>query len=360
MKIKAIKEKVKTLFGKITGKKRVIMFIGIAAIILAAVIIVLFATHVFCTHKWSAATCTEPQICSICQRTKGEPMGHKWKEATCTEPEICEICGAEQDKALGHDWKEATCTEPKTCVVCGETTGNPLGHKWQDANCLRPKICSVCGKTEGEKGEHSWEKATCRNPKTCSTCGKTSGKKLGHDWEDATCQKPKTCKRCGQTTGGTSEHNWVDATFSKPKTCTVCGKTEGEKRSAYGLTALDYAEMSLDDFLTVHPDAVYEVNVEGGGPGYYSQSAHIMMYEDGIVAAYAGNITNDIAIGMSYNDIINAVGKPDEVGLNEWSMSEYMVYYIDGYRLVLGTFKGSCKVNDSRWILEQASIKPIE
>lgn len=125
-------------------------------------------------------------------------------------------------------------------------------------------------------------------------------------------------------------------------------------------TAIDCMNLTLDEFKEVFPDAVYEVNVEGGGPGYYSQSAHIMMYEDGSVVAYAGNITNDIVIGMSYNDIINAVGKPDEVGLDQWSMSEYMVYYIDGYRLALGTFEGSCKVNDSRWVLERASIKPIE
>lgn len=353
MKIKAIKEKVKTLFGKITGKKRVIMLIGIAAIILAAVIIVLFATHVFCTHKWSAATCTEPQICSICQRTKGEPMGHKWKEATCTEPEICEICGAEQDKALGHDWKEATCKEPKTCAVCGETTGNPLGHKWQDANCLRPKICSVCGKTEGEKGEHSWENATCQNPKTCSTCGKTSGKKLGHDWEDATCQKPKTCKRCGQTTGGTSEHNWVDATFSKPKTCTVCGKTEGEKRSAYGLTALDYAEMSLDDFLTVHPDARYD-NPADSGEGYYYSG--VLKDFDGSVDVYSGNVTNSIYIGMTVEQITATLGEPYEVALSDREMSYYMVYYINGHRVNLHTIQGSCSLSDSRWTLDYAYV----
>ena len=37
------------------------------------------------------ATCTEPQICSVCKETKGKALGHKadtWstiKEATCTE-----------------------------------------------------------------------------------------------------------------------------------------------------------------------------------------------------------------------------------------------------------------------------------
>lgn len=353
MKVKAIKEKVKTLFGKITGKKRVIMLIGIAAIILAAATIVLFATHVLCIHKWSAATCTEPQICSICQRTKGEPTGHKWKEATCTEPATCVVCGQTTGNSLGHKWEAATCTEPKTCAVCGETTGNPLGHKWEDANCQQPKTCSVCGKTEGEKGEHSWEKATCKNPKTCSVCGKTSGKKLGHYWEEATCQKPKTCKRCGQTTGGVADHNWIPATFTEPKTCSVCGKTEGEKKSAYGLTGLDYADMTLDDFLTIHPDAVYE-DVYGGAK-YYIPG--ITKYLDGTVNVYSGNVTNNIYIGMTYDQITATLGEPSEVSLDQQRMSYYMVYYVNGHRIHLATDQGSCSISDSRWTLDMAYIR---
>lgn len=29
-----------------------------------------------------------------------------------------------------HDWIPATCEEPETCSVCGETRGNPLRHQW--------------------------------------------------------------------------------------------------------------------------------------------------------------------------------------------------------------------------------------
>ena len=36
---------------------------------------------------------------------------------------LCGFCSA-------HDWVPATCEEPETCSVCGETRGNPLGHQW--------------------------------------------------------------------------------------------------------------------------------------------------------------------------------------------------------------------------------------
>jgi hypothetical protein len=45
---------------------------------------------------------------------------------------------------------EATCTEPNICSVCGETDGEPLGHAWVDATELAPKTCSACGVTEGD------------------------------------------------------------------------------------------------------------------------------------------------------------------------------------------------------------------
>lgn len=69
---------------------RIILIGGGCVAVIAAVVAVLFATHVLCIHEWQAATCTEPEICSICNRTQGEPLGHqvsKWRttiEPTCT------------------------------------------------------------------------------------------------------------------------------------------------------------------------------------------------------------------------------------------------------------------------------------
>ena len=53
---------------------------------------------------------------------------HQWIEATCTDPQICSICGEIEGAPLGHKWKDATYDTPKTCERCGETEGNVKGY----------------------------------------------------------------------------------------------------------------------------------------------------------------------------------------------------------------------------------------
>ena len=121
-----------------------------------------------CSHEWSEATCTQPQICEKCGETQGEALGHSWIEATCTEAKHCEICDKVEGEPLEHtpgEWvviTPATCTEPgkqqSTCSVCGETITEaiePLGHQlgeWEigtqaSAYSSGEKIqkCTVCG-----------------------------------------------------------------------------------------------------------------------------------------------------------------------------------------------------------------------
>lgn len=53
---------------------------------------------------------------------------HNYTEATCTEPQVCTLCDAFGAPPAGHDWSYATCTTPETCSVCGETSGEAFGH----------------------------------------------------------------------------------------------------------------------------------------------------------------------------------------------------------------------------------------
>ena len=53
---------------------------------------------------------------------------HRWTEATCTEPQICADCGEVGSPALGHDWIDATYDSPMTCRRCGVTSGDPKGY----------------------------------------------------------------------------------------------------------------------------------------------------------------------------------------------------------------------------------------
>lgn len=69
------------------------------------------------THEWEDATCTEPQKCSKCDETKGEPKGHQFEYVSCTKPKTCSICGETKGKAVGHS------VELGKCSKCNEMQG---------------------------------------------------------------------------------------------------------------------------------------------------------------------------------------------------------------------------------------------
>ena len=211
--------------------KRTALAIGL---MLCAVLCIgaLFFTKTICIHNWQAATCTKPETCLRCGKTRGDTAEHVFEEATCTHPMRCTVCGLEEGGKLDHSWKAATCTEPRTCSVCGKTDGEPLGHKWKDATCETDQYCEVCGLIGQESEGHKWKEATCTSAKTCTVCKKTVGEPIGHKWKAATCTEPETCENCGETKGKAKGHDWSEATLTAPKTCKVCGATEG--------TALDY------------------------------------------------------------------------------------------------------------------------
>lgn len=223
------KEKEPAHLSKAT--KRAALIIGLTICFLLGVG-GLFFTKTICIHHWQVATCTKPETCTRCGKTRGELADHDFEEATCTHPKRCKVCGLEEGDKLEHTWMQPDCTHPKTCSVCGKTEGEALGHKWKDADCEMPQYCEVCGLIGQEALGHKWKEATCTEPKTCERCKKTEGKAIGHKWKAATCTEPETCENCGETRGKAKGHTWKEATLTKPKTCSVCGATEG--------TALNY------------------------------------------------------------------------------------------------------------------------
>ena len=223
------KEKKPAHLSKAT--KRAALIIGLTICFLLG-IGGLFFTKTICLHHWQAATCTKPETCTRCGKTRGELADHEFEDATCTHPKRCKVCGLEEGSKLEHTWMQPDCTHPKTCTVCGKTEGEALGHTWKDADCEMPQYCEVCGLIGQDALGHKWKEATCTEPKTCERCKKTEGKAIGHKWKAATCTEPETCEHCGETRGKAKGHTWKEATLTKPKTCTVCGATEG--------TALNY------------------------------------------------------------------------------------------------------------------------
>lgn len=91
-------------------------------------------------------------VCGKKTEEKLLAKGHNYapgetKEATCTEEgytsEVCLGCGDTKKSPTplkGHDYAKATCTSPEICSVCGATRGEALGHVSPDG-----VSCTRCG-----------------------------------------------------------------------------------------------------------------------------------------------------------------------------------------------------------------------
>ncbi len=176
-------------------------------------------------------TCTEDQVCTVCDSTLMDKLGHDYVSVvtapTCTEEgytthtcnrcayvcadsyvepdghtegtladclndQVCITCGVVLIEKLGHNYSsmitEPTCTEQgyttHTCFRCHDTYTDafvePLGHtKEAPADCLNDQICIVCGAVLVEKLGHDYVSEsilpTCTESGivtcTCSRCG---------------------------------------------------------------------------------------------------------------------------------------------------------------------------------------------
>lgn len=111
------------------------------------------------------ATCTQPQVCTVCNAVLVEAKGHiPGAAATCTTDQTCTVCGAVLAKAKGHTpGPAATCTTDQTCTICGAVLTPATGHKWAEATCTKPKTCTVCGAQQGKALGHAlseWQTIT--------------------------------------------------------------------------------------------------------------------------------------------------------------------------------------------------------
>ena len=254
------------------------MTIGAAAAA-ALLVIMLFATHTICFHKWQDATCTEPETCSVCARTRGEALGHSWIDATCTKPQTCERCNETSGEALGHqvdEWKttkKATCTsegvKEGACIRCGEIQTESIKKKSHDYGEWATTKKASCS----EVGERA---------RTCKNCDKKQTEeiaKLDHtpgDWEVITAPKVSSS---GSVSAGT-----------KARKCTVCGEvldtesytldlTIGQRNAlAKAASYLDFMAFSFSGLVEQleyegfsHDDAVFAV--ENCGADWNEQAA---------------------------------------------------------------------------------------
>lgn len=102
----------------------------------------------------------------------------------CISALLCALClcACNREVPHHHTWKDADCTEPQTCTECGATAGQPLGHSWVEASCLSPRTCAICGLTDGEPTPHDFTPATYWEIPVCQVCGSSSGSTLRPDF----------------------------------------------------------------------------------------------------------------------------------------------------------------------------------
>jgi len=86
------------------------------------------------------------------------PHVHVFAPSSCEEAARCS-CGITDGEPGGHRWSDASCTVPQTCSVCGITDGEPGGHTYTDGKC------SVCGEPDPD---YSVSTASVWIPKTGS------------------------------------------------------------------------------------------------------------------------------------------------------------------------------------------------
>ncbi len=110
---------------------------------------------------------------------KGHTPG---EAATCTQPQTCTVCQGILTPAKGHSFGAAvtapTCTESgyttHACANCEatyvDTPTEPAGHvPGKEASCHAPQTCTVCQAILAERLEHTYEEA--RNEPTCTIDG---------------------------------------------------------------------------------------------------------------------------------------------------------------------------------------------
>lgn len=257
-------------------------------------------------HEWSETlTQGDENHYIICTRTdcgvtkEDTVEAHNWVDATCTVPETCSICGKTRAPALEHDMADATCTEPSKCKRegCGYTEDDAKGHRRGTPNgdgpydyFLREPTCTIPGLVYDivcmdcevviEYGhqiptiDHDYEEVEYRAP----TCNENAENKNGY--------YHGICSMCGddkEETIPALEHNyevWTESELN-PATCislgvefsfcTGCGKQA--ERATATLNPDKHTNLVLNE--ATAPDCENEGNI-----AYWSCEGCRKIYSD--------------------------------------------------------------------------------
>lgn len=242
----------------------------------------------------SPATCTTPQVCTVCQTILALPTGHNLetgvveKEATCSSVGImtynCSKCSYVKKENIpisgNHKPSATSCTEPQVCTLCGVVLGMPTGHSYDIHRTTKEATCTENGEVEYEcsrchnkkyevinasaKGHKPGAKATCTEPQTCSICGTVLELPTGHVYREkeiaATCTSMGythfSCTKCDYSYDGeytnVIPHDYV--AVLTPATCTDFGYTTYTCHDCNASYVSDYVKPKPHDYVeTITP-----------------------------------------------------------------------------------------------------------
>lgn len=217
----------------------------------------------------ASATCTEPQLCTVCSAVVKEEVGHSFSgttvEPTCLEQgyslHTCSRCSFvyadNAVPALGHKaGTAATCTAPQTCTRCSSVMAKALGHQYEDRTVAPTCVdqgytvhtCSRCSLSHTDTflppaGHTPGTDATCTAPQLCTVCSAILAQAKNHTYQEteveATCLEQgyvlRTCIHCshsyvGDPVPALGHRGNIEApTCIDPVICVRCNALMAEK-----------------------------------------------------------------------------------------------------------------------------------
>ncbi|HPR39668.1 MAG TPA: DHHW family protein [Oscillospiraceae bacterium] len=225
--------------------------------------------------------------------------------ATCTEPQVCTVCGAVLEEATGHTpGPAATCTEPQVCTVCGAVLEAAKGHTFVTEGNTR--TCTVCGYSEKVPAAQ-----------TSSEAAQTAAN---------TITEPQTTEICDETTSGVHYHNTINAYYSG--NVLVCGDYALEYFGSNSSGSSSYASI-LTDFAAKYPSVqVISLLV----PKSCAFNAP---------AGYADTYDSQSSFISNTYSMMSGVTTVDAAGLMNRHSGEYLYYRTDHHWTSLGAYYAS-------------------
>ncbi len=332
----------------------------VASLSIEAVVVHGDNDHVY-TEKVTAPTCTEggytTYTCACGASYTGNTTpaaGHKpGAAATCVDPQTCTVCGDQIAAAKGHSYSGGVCSacgaiDPNSCAHSDTTTKNAKAATCSAEGYTGDTFCNTCqttvktGSAIAKLAHTGGAAATCTTAQTCTVCGATVTAALGHNYVDG------VCTRCGAedlaasgyihdftASGKTSTFYTITGNLSTSKgtvnydgkTLTQCLKIESSTNITFnapsaGTLTLVFVEsganMKLDGTQVNATNGVITVDVAAGSHTLTKRDTCNLFY---MVYAPAGGSTGGDVHTHSYTETVTTAATCETAGVKTFSCS---------------------------------------